>query len=316
MSDQHLKGVFSRIKTRLHRNRLGEILVHDGVLAPAELKLALQGARLENVPLGRYLVSQNQVTAFTVRKALAEQFALRFMTAAVTIFISMAGMGAMKTVSAASIKDVPARVAFTNAAAYSPVASYPKVFGSSEKKSGSLTAFTKWIGMFDKFDAALNTSHGNERMQQFVQELSEFKDLPLDRMAISVNAMLNQVAYTSDNTNYGKSDYWATPIEFLTRGGDCEDYAIAKYTALRMLGVPEERLRIMILQDMQKNIPHAVLVVYTDDGSPLILDNQIKAATRADRISHYKPIFSINRNAWWLHTKPAGNVTVVASASR
>ena len=48
----------------------------------------------------------------------------------------------------------------------------------------------------------------------------------------------------------------------------------------------------------------------------VILDNQIKTVTHVDRISHYKPIFSINRDSWWLHTKPKGNVTVVASSSR
>ncbi len=307
-------GIFSKIKSRLERNRLGEILVQDGLLAPADLRLALAGARAQNLTLGRYLVLTEQVSAFAVRKALTEQFMLRFMTAAITVFISMTGMGMAKQAHASNIKDVPARVAFTEAA-FSPIASFPRVFDSSEKRSGSLTAFTKWTDMFDKFDAALNTASGQEKMQDFLRQLSVYRGQSLDDMATGVNALLNQVRYVSDNTNYGKSDYWATPIEFLMRGGDCEDYAIAKYTALRILGVPEERMRLMILQDMQKNIPHAVLVVYTDNGA-MILDNQIKTATKADKITHYKPIFSINRTAWWLHTKPAGNVTVVASAAR
>jgi predicted transglutaminase-like cysteine proteinase len=57
------------------------------------------------------------------------------------------------------------------------------------------------------------------------------------------------------------------------------------------------------------------LIVYTDNGA-MLLDNQIKRAVKADSVRHYKPIFSINQNAWWLHTAPKGNVTVVASASR
>ena len=127
--------------------------------------------------------------------------------------------------------------------------------------------------------------------------------------------MMNAKRYVSDAKNYGQNDYWATPVEFFKRGGDCEDFAIAKYTALKALGVPESRLRIAIVQDMQKNIPHAILIVYTDNG-PLILDNQIKSAISASKISHYKPIFSINQDAWWLHTAPKGNVTVVASAAQ
>lgn len=310
----HYKGIFSTIKTRLERNRLGELLVQSGALAPADLKLALVGARENNITLGRYLILNNQVSGFAIRRALTEQFMLRFMTAAITVFISMTSMGMTKQANAANIKDVPARVAFTQAA-FAPATSFPKLFGSSEKQSGSLTAFTKWIDMFEKFDVAMNSSYGQEKMQDFLQDLSAFKGQSLEDMAYSVNSLLNQVRYVSDNTNYGKSDYWATPIEFLTRGGDCEDYAIAKYTALRILGVPEERMRVAIVQDLQKNIPHAVLIVYTDKGA-MVLDNQIKSATRADSISHYKPIFSINRTAWWLHSKPAGNVTVVASAAR
>lgn len=315
MNEKQYHGVFSRIKTRLERNRLGELLVQRGVLAPSDLKLALAGARQENLTLGRYLVLNNQVSQFAIRRALTEQFMLRFMTAAITVFISMTSFGMTKQAHASSIKDVPARMAFTQAA-FAPVASFPKLFGSSEKRSTSLTAFTKWTDMFEKFDASMNSSYGQAKMQDFLQDLAAFRDMPLDQMAANVNTLLNRVAYVSDQANYGKSDYWATPIEFLTRGGDCEDYAIAKYTALRILGVPEERMRLAIVQDLQKNIPHAVLIVYTDNG-PLVLDNQIKTAKRADAIAHYKPIFSINRSAWWLHTKPAGgNVTVVASAAR
>ncbi len=313
VNDKKYSGIFSSIKTRLERNRLGELLVQDGLLAPADLKLALAGARNSNLTLGRYLVLNNQVSSFAIRKALAEQFMLRLMTTAITVFISMSSLGVTKA-QASNIKDVPARVAFTQAA-FSPVASFPRLFGSTEKRSGSLTAFTKWTDMFEKFDVAMNTSHGQEKMQDFLKDLSAFKGQPLDQMVSNVNTLLNKVRYVSDNTNYGKSDYWATPIEFLMRGGDCEDYAIAKYTALRILGVPEDRMRLAIVQDMQKNIPHAILIVYTDNGA-MILDNQLSTTPKAESIAHYKPIFSINRTAWWLHTKPAGDVTVVASAAR
>jgi predicted transglutaminase-like cysteine proteinase len=127
--------------------------------------------------------------------------------------------------------------------------------------------------------------------------------------------MMNKKRYVTDSANYGKSDYWATPIEFFQKGGDCEDFAIAKYTALRALGVPDNRMRIAIVQDQQKNVAHAILIVYTDQGA-MILDNQLHAAVKAEKVSHYKPIFSINQNAWWLHTAPKSNVTRVASAAQ
>jgi predicted transglutaminase-like cysteine proteinase len=300
----------------MHKNRLGELLVLDGFISPQELQHALATSKSTGKPLGRVLVQSNLIDYDVIRQTLVEQFMLRFMMAVLTVFMSFAGMaGGVKTARAASIKDVPARVAFQQAAAYAPVSQYPKLFGSVEKQSSSLTAFTKWISMFDRFDAALNTADGQNTMNGFKAQLEFLRGLPMNKMLTGVNDIVNRVPYINDVNIYGKSDYWATPIEFLKNGGDCEDFAITKYVALRALGIPEERMRILILQDMQKNIPHAILVVYTDNGA-VVLDNQLKNVTNVDRISHYKPIFSINRDGWWLHTKPKGNVTVVASASR
>jgi predicted transglutaminase-like cysteine proteinase len=300
----------------MHKNRLGELLVLDGFISHQELNYALALAKSSGQPLGRVLTDNRFVERDVIRQTLVEQFMLRFMMAVLTIFVSFAGLaGGVKTARAASIKDVPARVAFQQAAAFAPVGQYPKLFGSTEKQSSSLTAFTKWTSMFDRFDAALNTPGGQQSMNGFKAQIEFLRGLPMNKIVEGVNEIVNRVPYINDSNIYGQSDYWATPVEFLKNGGDCEDFAITKYVALRALGIPEERMRILILQDMQKNVPHAILVVYTDNG-PVLLDNQIKSVTSADRVSHYKPIFSINRDGWWLHTKPKGNVTVVASAAR
>jgi len=310
----HKRGFLSGLKARLQANRLGELLILGGDLSAEQLDYALQISKDRQQHLGRVLVQEALVSRSVIRRTLAEQFTLRCMTFGATLFISFAGMAASKSVRAGQIKDIPMKMAFTHAA-YSPMVQHPNLFGSTEKKSRSLKAFTKWIGMFDRFEQSMSSTSGQAVIQDFKNNLSAYQGLPLNKMAVKVNDLLNKQRYIGDDKNYGATDYWATPVEFLTKGGDCEDYAIAKYTALRALGVPEERLRIAIVQDLQKNIPHAILVVYTDQG-PLLLDNQIKTAVNASRVSHYKPIFSINRDAWWLHTKPDTNVTVVASAAR
>lgn len=312
--DQHYTGILSGLKARLHRNRLGELLVLDGYLSPDELRYALSVSKASGRKLGRVLVEEDLVESSAIRQTLIEQFALRFMTTAVTVLISLAGMGVTKSARASSIKDVPSRIALASNS-FQSASYYPKLFGSTEKRSGSLTAFTKWTGMFARFDTALNNTSGQKSMEHFRQEIDGLKGQSLAKMAQGVNSIVNKVRYVPDSKNYGQNDYWATPVEFFAKGGDCEDYAIAKYTALRALGVPEDRLRVAIVQDMQKNVPHAILIVYTDQGA-MILDNQIKTAVSADRVAHYKPIFSINRDAWWLHTKPTGNITNVASAAQ
>lgn len=307
-------GIFSNLQSRLRKNRLGELLVLDGFLTPIELKSALSGARQNGQQLGDFLVASQIVPRGAIRRTLVEQCMLRFMMAGAAVFISMASMGAAKKANAGQIQDATTRIALVQNSVQK-IAHHPKIFGSTEKRSTSLKAFTKWTDMFKRFNASLNSNSGGAEISKFRQDLQALRNLPLNQMVTRVNSMMNAKRYVTDNANYGQNDYWATPVEFFKRGGDCEDFAIAKYTALKALGVPESRLRIAIVQDMQKNIPHAVLIVYTDQG-PMLLDNQIKTAKRVDRVKHYKPIFSINQTAWWLHTAPRGNVTVVASAAR
>jgi len=308
------QGIFSRIQSRLQKNRLGELLVLDGALTPEELKNALKTSKTRGEQLGSVLVADNIVSKNVIRRTLFEQITLRCVMASVAVFISIASMGFAKQAKAGQIQDATARISLVQNS-FQKAAYHPKLFGASEKRSTSLKAFDKWTGMFKRFNASLNSSNGQGEIGQLKQDLESLKGLSLPKMAYSVNHMMNQKRYISDKANYGKTDYWATPVEFFQRGGDCEDFAIAKYTALRALGVPENRLRIAIVQDLQKNIPHAILIVYTDQG-PLVLDNQIKSAVSAEKVSHYKPIFSINQQAWWLHTMPKNGVTRVASAAR
>ena len=69
----------------------------------------------------------------------------------------------------------------------------------------------------------------------------------------SVNDFFNKIKYMSDKKVWKKKDYWASPFEFLGVGaGDCEDYAIAKYFALRALGVPDKKLKITYVKLKQR----------------------------------------------------------------
>ncbi len=120
-----------------------------------------------------------------------------------------------------------------------------------------------------------------------------------DQLAV-VNDFSNRFRYVLDQDNYGRSDYWAIPREFLTLGGDCEDFAIIKYFSLRQLGVPADSLRVVVVQDTNLRIPHAVLAVYTPDDI-FILDNQVREVVSHQKIAHYVPVFSLNERNWWMH---------------
>lgn len=71
---------------------------------------------------------------------------------------------------------------------------------------------------------------------------------------------------------------------------------------MRALGFTTDQMRIAIVQDKVKNVPHAILIVYTD-GNAYVLDNQDKRVRNSDEINRYKPIFSLNSNSWWLHKR-------------
>ncbi len=302
------RGLMTKMKALLARKRLGELLVMNGVLTPKELRYALHTQKTDGRNLGRILLSQNLVTRRDLYNTLGQQFSLRCLAWTLGIFLTFSSFG-IKPARAGSIKDIPGQMSVVSEA-FTKVSSYPALFGSDERRSSDLKAFTKWTSMFDRYEVAMKQPSNKRTIDAWKRSLSEFKDLPMDTMVERVNTFVNQTDYIVDSRNWGKSDYWSTPVEFFQRGGDCEDFAIAKYASLRALGFPENRMRVAIVHDIQKDIPHAVLIVYTDTGAK-ILDNQNPKAEDARYVDNYRPIFSINRDAWWLHTAPQN--TVVAS---
>ena len=302
-------GFLRKIKAHLDRNRLGELLVLRGRLSPQDLKDALARQRHEQRPLGEILLNSGLIKKSDIRSAIATQWAMRSMAALATVMLASSALS-VRSAHASTLGEISSNSMGLSGSSVTPVASYPDLFGTGEKKSGDLSAFTKWSAMFVRFDTQMNKPASATVLQKWKADLEQIRGLPLETMVARVNAMANKVPYINDSRNWGKSDYWETPVEFFTRGGDCEDFAIAKYASLRALGVPDSRMRVAIVKDVQKGIPHAILIVYTDKG-PMILDNQIKTVTASNNISHYKPIFSINRSAWWLHTAP--KATLVAS---
>ncbi|MEH6825935.1 MAG: transglutaminase-like cysteine peptidase [Motiliproteus sp.] len=116
-----------------------------------------------------------------------------------------------------------------------------------------------------------------------------------------VNRFFNQVRFLDDLDHWQKSDYWATPVEFLaTNGGDCEDFSIAKYFTLKELGIPTAKLRLMYVKALELNQAHMVVTYYeTPESEPLILDNLITKIEPASRRTDLKPVYSFNAEGLW-----------------
>jgi predicted transglutaminase-like cysteine proteinase len=113
-----------------------------------------------------------------------------------------------------------------------------------------------------------------------------------------INRAINLAIHPmSDLTQYGEIDVWSSPLATFDRGtGDCEDYAIAKFVALRLAGVAAEDLRIVVLHDVLQNEDHAVAAARLD-GHWLMLDNRRMAMMDDAHVRNYRPLFVIDETA-------------------
>jgi predicted transglutaminase-like cysteine proteinase len=123
----------------------------------------------------------------------------------------------------------------------------------------------------------------------------------LDEANRAVNAAIR---YVSDYAQHGEADRWSAPLAtFATAKGDCEDYAIAKYVALREAGFPREELRLVLVRDRAVRQDHAVLAAHLDDRW-LILDNRRSELIDDADTSSFTPLFAINHHGVHLFAAP------------
>ena len=124
-----------------------------------------------------------------------------------------------------------------------------------------------------------------------------------------VNDFFNRrVRFGDDIDIWGQPDYWATPLETLGRSaGDCEDFAIAKYITLKLLGMPSDKLRLTYVRARiggpQSSLVQAHMVVsyYAAPGDePLVLDNLISDIRPASRRPDLTTVFGFNTEGLWV----------------
>lgn len=185
----------------------------------------------------------------------------------------------------------------------------PSFFDTTEQMSTQMDPFTKWTGAVERFSKEYSSFKSGKcgapemnkcNFDKWMAFLDGLKGKDLVTQIRDINDYMNRAPYITDPVNWGEKDFWATPGEFMAKFGDCEDYAISKYMSLRYLGYEEQDLRVVAVKDLNLKIGHAVLVVMYQ-GTPYVLDNQIKQVIPAAKVKHYLPVFSINTKAWWKH---------------
>ncbi|MEJ2059483.1 MAG: transglutaminase-like cysteine peptidase [Gammaproteobacteria bacterium] len=159
--------------------------------------------------------------------------------------------------------------------------------------------------------------YAKRRVARWGEILRTDRQQPESRKLVIVNNFFNQLPFLPDQRHWGQTDYWATPLEFLeTDGGDCEDFALAKYFTLRELGVPAERLRLTYVKSLTLDQAHMVVTYYKRPGAePLVLDNLDGQIKRASLRPDLLPVYSFNGEGLWL-AKQRGLGRFVGSANR
>ena len=142
----------------------------------------------------------------------------------------------------------------------------------------------------------------------------------LDKLT-AVNTFFNRrVLFEDDIVVWKQKDYWATPLEFMGVGaGDCEDYSIAKYMTLLMLGVPADKIRMIYVRATIGGRSEAHMVLGYFEGptaEPLILDNLIGSVRPASSRNDLAPVFSFNGQGLWVAGQAASSGDPTARLSR
>ncbi|WP_246589571.1 transglutaminase-like cysteine peptidase [Marinobacterium ramblicola] len=135
--------------------------------------------------------------------------------------------------------------------------------------------------------------------------IRDLADAPEQTKLEQVNAFFNQVRFLDDIEHWKQEDYWATPVEFLiSNGGDCEDFAIAKYYTLKELGIRIDKMSLTYVKALELNQAHMVLTYYpTPESVPLVLDNLIGEIKTADQRPDLLHVYTFNGDNLWLSKK-------------
>lgn len=190
----------------------------------------------------------------------------------------------------------------------SPAAWAAGLFGMLEIRSPNIDSIPKWVEALGRVRAenlygkcAAGDCKGQQ--QDWFEMVQRAKSMGRFEQMVTVHRWLNRYRYVTDDRLWGKSDFWETPGQFVAMSGDCEDYSIAKYYTLKLLGWRDEDLRVVVLRDTVRDIPHAVLAVNYND-THYILDNLATEPLQDTYIRQYTPYYAVNATTRWVFIKP------------
>ncbi len=147
------------------------------------------------------------------------------------------------------------------------------------------------------------------RLRSFNKAMIRAAALSADEQIELVHFYVNRTDYDDDRVQrvydeHGKRagvirNHWSTLYDFLVDGGDCEDFATAKYFVLRDLGFAAQDLRVVVVYERKLRGYHAILAVRRADGTVWLLDSDNFIRRRGHR--GYRYVYAMNETSIWDH---------------
>jgi predicted transglutaminase-like cysteine proteinase len=147
--------------------------------------------------------------------------------------------------------------------------------------------------------AMIAQCHANGTCPVVAQRLIDITAKGAGRIGRARVGLINRAADlaispVSDEIQWGVADHWSDPFEtLLSNRGDCEDYAILKYAALLLAGIPRDDVKIVILRNVFPNENHAAVATRVE-GQWLILDNRTLTMVRDTDVTRAIPEFVLD----------------------
>ena len=184
-------------------------------------------------------------------------------------------------------------------------------FESADDFFAPATSWPAWQHTLDRHHSELELIHqclGEEQacprqLRGLRHILLRGAELSLEQQVRLVNRYINRHRYRDDrvSSQSGAGNQWETLSEFLTQGGDCEDFAVAKYFVLREFGVGADDMRIVIGRESQRATHHAMLAIRFD-GDVWLLENDNTIHRNGNQdIDRF--VYAINELGIWDHER-------------
>ena len=182
-------------------------------------------------------------------------------------------------------------------------------FDTAEDLLAPATDWPAWQSTLDRHQterAALHECLRNEtqctrRLKGLRLVLLKGADLTREQQVRLVNRYINRQRYIEDrvSSQSGAGNQWETLTGFLRDGGDCEDFAVAKYFILRELGVDADDMRIVIGKEPQRASHHAMLAIRFDDDVLLLENDNTIRRNGKQEINRF--VYALNERSIWDH---------------